>query len=791
MESVQEFSQLTAEIQVQAGGKGGTLARLFQAGFPVPDGFVILPSAFDGDELLPEAWVQVMSLLENLRRRSPGELFAVRSSALAEDSSLASFAGEFETILGVGGNNEIREAIRTVHGSRMSERVAAYSQAKSIDPVHEIAIVVQQLVQADISGVLFTIDPVVGNREIMIGSLVLGLGDELVSGQTTGEEFTLNRSNGDYQGPTMLGKYVGELLELALSLERELDSPQDIEWAIKEDQLFVLQSRPITTLEERKPLVEDWNDSVSGEYLWSNVNFGEAVTEVMTPLSWTVLKMIFGEWVILPGYNTVGNISGRPYLNISLYASLFRGLGRSYQDLLDTLEGTLYMQLPEGMEIPVIPLSRAYLLSALPAIMGTRLKQWWGVRQLPVYLERNPDWFRAMRARIKDARSRTELNTLWLQEIHPHVISSLWNVMGSVMSSTTATMKLRRDLEQLVGADDANRLISNLSDESGLLASLGPVVGIARVARGEMERAHYLEQFGHRGSDEFELSHPRPAENPEWLDEQIVHFWEAPVDIEVLLAEQREEFDAAWERFQAQYPRKSGSMRSRINAAARLARLRESARSEYVRDRWLIRLFALEVGDITGLGEDIFFLTMDEVLEILAGNDASMSAIPRQKEIYEKYRTLPSFPSIILGRFDPFRWAADPHRRSDFYTSAVSQPGAQVGVEENNLITGSPGSAGRVVGLVRRLDQPEQGDQLQNGEILVTKQTDIAWTVLFPHAAAVITDVGAPLSHAAIVARELGIPAVVGCGDATMRLTTGDRVEVDGARGTVAILGKS
>jgi pyruvate,water dikinase len=104
------------------------------------------------------------------------------------------------------------------------------------------------------------------------------------------------------------------------------------------------------------------------------------------------------------------------------------------------------------------------------------------------------------------------------------------------------------------------------------------------------------------------------------------------------------------------------------------------------------------------------------------------------------------------------------------------------------MILGSPGAAGHVEGLVRRLDRAVDGDQLQEGEVLVTTQTDIAWTLLFPRAAAIVTDVGAPLSHAAIVARELGIPAVVGCGDATMRLKTGDRVRVDGGRGVVVVL---
>jgi pyruvate,water dikinase len=108
--------------------------------------------------------------------------------------------------------------------------------------------------------------------------------------------------------------------------------------------------------------------------------------------------------------------------------------------------------------------------------------------------------------------------------------------------------------------------------------------------------------------------------------------------------------------------------------------------------------------------------------------------------------------------------------------------------DRSRVITGAPGSAGQVEGLVRYLKSAEDGANLQEGEILVTTQTDIAWTLLFPRAAAIVTDVGAPLSHAAIVARELGIPAVVGCGDATMRLKTGDRVRVNGGRGVVEIL---
>jgi len=172
-----------------------------------------------------------------------------------------------------------------------------------------------------------------------------------------------------------------------------------------------------------------------------------------------------------------------------------------------------------------------------------------------------------------------------------------------------------------------------------------------------------------------------------------------------------------------------------------------------------------------------------EVLSVLGGDASAVEHIPARRAAYERYRTLPPYPPVIRGHFDPFRWAADPNRRSDFYDAGQGAP-----AQDADVITGFAGAAGVVEGVVRRLDGPEEGYLLVPGEILVTATTNVGWTPLFARVAAVVTDVGAPLSHAAIVARELGIPAVVGCADATMRLHTGDRVRVDGGRGTVEIL---
>lgn len=344
-------------------------------------------------------------------------------------------------------------------------------------------------------------------------------------------------------------------------------------------------------------------------------------------------------------------------------------------------------------------------------------------------------------------------------------------------------MRFKRKLSDLVGEADANTLFSGLSRQDDMLASLGPVVGISRVAQGKMSRAEYLEKYGHRGPQEAELSVPRPAEDPDWLDKQLAEYKKNPVDVDALLAKRRAEFEAAWQRLQARYPKQAPRLRRQIDQVGPAARMREAVRNEATRFLRVEREWALRAGELTGLGDDIFMLTIDEVLDLLSGNDAAIGYIPTRKEAYARYRALPPYPMIIRGRFDPFRWAADPQRRNDIYDAITAVP-----VFASNTIRGFAGAIGCVEGRVCVLGGPEQGDQLQPGEILVAVTTDIGWTPIFPRAAAVVTDVGAPLSHAAIVARELGIPAVVGCGSATTRLRTGQRIRVNGEAGEITCL---
>ncbi|AET69750.1 phosphoenolpyruvate synthase/pyruvate phosphate dikinase [Desulfosporosinus orientis DSM 765] len=795
MTHVYMFNELSVEKRHLAGGKGGTLAFLFQKGYVVPNGFVILPSAYKQDELTPEAWKQIKDCLAALRKDCGDASFAVRSSGLAEDSIAASFAGQFDTVLNLHLDDEIKEGIETVRHSRYSKEVQSYSDVKGIDGCHDMSVVVQIMVQAEISGVLFTANPVTVNRHEMSGNFVFGLGEDLVSGKVNPYTFTLDRTRSIQTVPKELERFAHQLLNLGKQLEKELKCPQDIEWAIADKRLYVLQSRPITTLIGYNPTTGEWNDSATGNFLWSNVNFGEAIPEVMTPLTWTVQREIYESWALLPGYPSSGNIGGRIYLNLSIYASIFHSLRRSKDHILRFLEGLLYTQLPEGVDIPIIKLPKLSMLLAMCNLVKMVYKQRQAQKTVSTFLKSNAQYCERMQAKIKASPTNNDLSLLWQRELLPHLKNTVWFVMSSVTQFSNNAMKLRREMTELVGADDADRLISGLSSsisidvDSELLESLGPVLGISKIAAGQISRTDYLRRYGHRGPNEFELSVPRPAEDANWFDDQLNQFDTAPIDVEAILRKRQSEFEITWSRFETEYPRKAKSKLGQIKKIAAKGRIREAVRSEYVRDRWLARCIALRAGELTGLGEDIFFLTINELMDVLSGDQHVLKFISARKLTYQKYCALPAYPSVISGRFDPYEWTLNPNRRNDFFDAKSSNVKTNVEEPNTNTIVGSPGSAGRLEGIVRCLKSIAEGDQLQKGEILVTSQTDIAWTPLFPRACAIITDVGAPLSHAAVIARELGIPAVLGCGNAMMRLKTGDRVLVDGGRGIVVILG--
>jgi pyruvate,water dikinase len=814
------------------GGKGASLATLRRAGLPVPPGFHVTTAAyrrFVADHELQDRIVAAATTGDSAAiaalfaaHEVPDEIaapiraaytalgapaVAVRSSATAEDLPGASFAGQQDTFLDIRGADAVVDAVRRCWASLWTARAIEYRRREGIDPADvALAVVVQELVDADAAGVLFTADPVTGATDRMVVNATWGLGESLVGGQVTPDELVLDAATGAVRerrtgdkavmtvrtpdgpaerpvpdgrrrAPVLDDARSAELATLGRRIAEHYGRPMDVEWTLTGDRFAIVQARPITGL--RDP----WNDTRLGDFLWTNTNLGEAIPDVMTPCTWSLVQLFMSRampTLSLPGLRGYGNIGGRFYLNLSLSAALSGLVGISETRFRALTENT-FGRLPAGVAIPPVPLSRMQVLRSLvPTAVRFMASVPGTLRQLPDFVAGNPRRCAALTERISATTDPGALARLWDDEVRPLVVTASDMLAAAGRSDPVALLTVQKRLRKLVGNADAAALTSGITVDGEMLASLGPVVGLAQLERGDIDEVTYAERYGHRGPHEFEVSLPRPAEQPGWVEQQLCALREAGADPLELLQKQEAAHRAAWERLVAAHPKQVAGTRKRLQRWARAASKREQARTEVIRAFAVARAYLLRAAELTGLGDEVFMLDVDEVAAVLRGAPAPDTAEPRSA--YERYAALPPYPSLIRGAFDPFTWAADPNRRSDVHDATAAPPPA------GGDVSGFPGAAGVVEGVVRVLRSAEEGADLRAGEILVTTVTNIGWTPLFPRAAAVVTDVGAPLSHAAIVARELGIPAVVGTGNATSVLHTGDRVRVDGGRGTVEVL---
>ncbi len=829
----------------EIGGKGHALARLASAGLPVPNGYHITTAAyhdFVARHLLEgpiraqlatardpsdEATGRVAAAIHALftGREIPAEIatdvlrayhqlgsppVAVRSSATAEDLPEASFAGQQESYLNVVGDNQLLQAVRRCWASLWTARAISYRARHHIhtDKI-SLAVVVQELVDADASGILFTADPVTGDDTMIEINAAWGLGEAVVGGQVTPDTITVERASGrimrtvintktimtgltnggtaalqvpmDRQdAPALTESQALRLVDLAIMVEDLFKEPMDIEWCRTGDRLLVLQARPITTAIHPDP----WNDSRSGDFLWTNTNVGEAIPDVMTPATWSMVQVFLTDAMAtasIPPYVGYGRIGGRIYLNLSVMTTLSAAVGvsqKSYRYLSEEVFG----RLPDDLEIPPVnarwrDIIRAVLPMALHVLGEARRD----AKVLDAYLTEHPALCERRWAEIAAVATPVELADLWTNVLSPEFHRVSWMLSAATRSSGASFITTRKRLQSLVGDAAANALTAGLGGQAGQLASLGLLDGLEKVAAGEIDRDTFNRRYGHRGPHEFEISLPRSGEDPDWIDRQLAARATSAANYRDMLRAQQEKRQEAWAELEQRHPVHARILHHQLWVWAKISRDRERARSEVIRYFWVLRAYALRAGELTGLGEDIFFLDKAEIVRVLLGETISPRLIKQRRAAYQAYSALPPYPALIRGYFNPYAWAADPNRRSDIYIEGRV-------AEADVAVRGFPGSAGVVEAPVRVLSDAADGAALQPGEVLVTTITNVGWTPLFPRAAAVITDVGAPLSHAAIVARELGIPAVVGCGNATMRLRTGDLVRVDGTAGTVEVL---
>ncbi|HEY7278895.1 MAG TPA: PEP/pyruvate-binding domain-containing protein, partial [Trebonia sp.] len=713
------------------------------------------------------------------------------------------------------GEAAVLDAVRRCWASLWSARAIGYRARRGIEPGDvSIAVVVQRLVPAQAAGVMFTIDPLDGAHDTIVVSANWGLGESVVAGDVTPDVAVITRPSGTLVSYRVGSKetmtvadgaatrtagtppglrsaavlspdQAGELARVGLAIEKLYGEPMDIEWALAAGELSVVQARPITTPDS--PAAgpgEQWNDSLDGDYLWSNGNVGEALPDVMTPATWSFIELLMSRMTFppsLPGYRGYGRIGGRVYVNVSMSIALEALAGISPRRFA-TLLGPVLGKLPPIEEIPRPRLPRRKAVRLMvPAAVATLRRVRASQKRMPRFLAAAPDRCERLRAEIEQATDATVLASLWPDKVRP-LLEEACDMLAAAATRGTRLLSIPGKLAKLIGEADSALLLSGQQAEGTSLASLGPALGLARLARGEIDRDTFARQYGHRGPHEVELSVPRPAEDPAWIDDQLAAVGDTARDADALLADREAARAAAWERLARRDPGKAAAARKLVARWAPVARDREAARSEVVRSAWVARTWVQRAGTLTGHGDDLFFLGLPETFGLLRGDRAPLATVPARRASYQAYRALPPYPALIRGRFDPFRWAADPSRRGDYYDERART------TEPADTITGFPGAAGVVEGIAHVLLKAQDAARLGDGEILVTTVTNIGWTPVFPRAAAVVTDVGAPLSHAAIVARELGIPAVVGCGNATMRLHTGDRVRVDGGHGTVEVL---
>ncbi|GAA5009012.1 PEP/pyruvate-binding domain-containing protein [Actinopolymorpha pittospori] len=320
---------------------------------------------------------------------------AVRSSATAEDLPEMSFAGQQDTYLNIHGEREVLAAVRRCWASLWTARAIGYRLRNGI-PAEDVAlaVVVQELVPADAAGVLFTADPMTGATDQVLVNATWGLGEALVGGQVTPDTILVDRATGAVterrlgdkavmtvrtsdgtrevpvpaerrSAPVLTDAQAGELARLGVRVEGLYDRPMDIEWARHDGTVFIVQARPITALRTSEPATEEWNDTRHGDYLWTSANLGEAIPDVMTPATWSLIEIFMAETMALAevgGHRLSGNIAGRFYLNLSVSAAAAGAFGLTRLFLSSVPQ--VFGRIPDTVTIPPLPMSRWELIRA-------------------------------------------------------------------------------------------------------------------------------------------------------------------------------------------------------------------------------------------------------------------------------------------------------------------------------------------------------------------------------------------------------------------------------------------
>jgi rifampicin phosphotransferase len=727
------------------GTKAASLARLVGAGFPVPPG-VVVTTAADWDQ----AYARLHSAAAELGGRD--QRFAVRSSATAEDLAGASYAGQYETVLDVR-LDELPQAVQQVVDSAASARVAAYRQAHpQAAPANSsgsgggMAVLVQIMVPADVAGVAFTANPLTGDRDEVVISAVRGLGERLVAGQATGDQWIVRHGQARRTRATeqaISADQARQITTLARRVHTHLGSPQDLEWAITTDPsgsdgadgveggLWLLQARPMTAL----PDPVDWTPPAPG-YWMRNLRLGEWLPEPMTPLfaDWLLDRIDHGEQQATRAH--VGAALEFPHAAINGWYYLATPPLSPRAIATTLLQGR--GRLLRFMRHAVLGPSRDPVAADRKLLAG--LAEQWRTELLPRYQrlvregdQQLPTASSERLAAIIDQVAAAAGEQLWSLAV---VGGAAWKMEGALARF------YRQHLAATVDASVQELLVGLAGSQPDLAAHAVQSLDWAHPTAGE-------------------LGWPPP---------------EVSEDRHRQLAARREALAAQCLAVLGDRPQLQVRFQALLEVAQRYAVLREQQAGQFTLGWPLLRRCALRLGEtlradgVIEQAEDVYFLTRAE----LDTHAPLQGRVNQRRDTWKRQRRL--LAPLTIGR--------PPRLLAKELLGAVDAV-RTTGPTRQDAIVGQPASPGRATGPVRIIHGPGDFDRFQPGEVLVARATAPAWTPLFARAVAVVTDGGTLAAHASLVAREYGIPAVVATGDATTRLADGQLVTVDGGAGAV------
>jgi pyruvate,water dikinase len=838
--NVLRLEEIDATQIAVAGGKGAHLGELSRLeGVRVPTGFCVTTDAFRRvmaevpsiddrldrlSRLDPDDRDGIRTLSAEIRESIEGTVipdevaaaitravarlgdegaYAVRSSATAEDLPTASFAGQQDTYLNVVGPASILEHVSRCWGSLFTERAVNYRRRNGFDQRNlDMAVVVQRMLVPQASGVVFTADPVTSNRKIVAVEATVGLGDALVSGRVDADRYQVR---GDEiiaktvatEQPALTDVQVVALTQLGRRIEAHFGRPQDIEWCLVDHDFEIVQSRPITMLFPI-PAVGDRENHV-----YVSVGHQQMMTDAIKPLGLSVWQLT----ALRPMYDA----GGRLFVDVTQAladpasrAGLLGMLGTSDPLTGDALqiivEGDDFLSsLPDDGPVGPPPGDAPTPIETDPAIV-TGL------------IERSQDSLAALQCDIRSASGPALLDFVLtdIQELKRLLIDPQSHQV--IMAAIEATWWLNEQLEAWLGEKNAADALTqsapgNVTSQMGLaLLDVADVIRphpevvallqhvedegfldeLTEVAGGREARdaiLAFLDRYGMRCVGEIDITRPRWSERPTTLVPVILGNIK---NLEPGAGERRSEQgrQAAWtkeqnvlERLRAlpDGERKADETKRMIDRVRTFIGYREYPKYVMV-SRYFIykRALLAEAERLVQAGvlrakEDIYYLTFDELHDVVRTHHVDDPLIAERKAAFHSYRALTP-PRVLTSDGEV---VAGSYRRDDGPTGAL---------------VGLAVSAGTIEGRARViLDMADA--EVEPGDILVTAHTDPSWSPLFVAIAGLVTEVGGLMTHGAVIAREYGLPAVVGVEHATELIRDGQRIRVQGTDGYVEIVG--